>query len=675
MGSRSIHLNNFVINNTIINPYPCKPSLHGAIFSYCHSLSPTRLRQICPTSPTSASSEQKTTSTFRCHPESPFDFSIVPASSPCNTRKPTAAMASASKRSRRRRKQARKRRVSADDDPQGKAHASAQRSPYRHESLPDREKFFRLLELLPGKWGSPVCCRLRTYSINFHPDYDAISYVWGEEWDRVYIFCHRKRLLVPQNLSDVLQRLRYQERSRILWADSVCIDQSNDDERGHQVQLMRAIFRQVHNVNAWLGRGANFDVDTAFQLIEYLYGAWSRDFPRETVTQQISNYQWTQLSKLLRSSWFRRVWVVQEVGLASNAFLICGSNEMRWMELARPNRWIRYHFHHLLDEHRINLKRVDRMNLNFREGKSEDIRTILEAAKYRICSDPRDKIYAILGHIAFTRLKKVTDGTICIFVDYSKPVSGLYLDVAIKLLELPNPYLILSLVEHTDSTINDSCEASWVPQWVSYHDALTFADFKNSTAFYGACVSRTPEFEIDNKTLGLKGICLDRIKRSSSKFDLLDSAEKIDSTTRSVWEELIWPEDGCHGSFDKIVFEVCSTILAGIRSNLTDSCWTVRDIHEHVADLMAYIHRIGIDSHVRDTLSKEHRGVAEQFVKDIKSGTAHERCFFIGENGCFGLGPPILQPGDEIFFLLGAQVPFILRSQHHTGEYRLCGEC
>lgn len=56
----------------MINPYPCKPSLQGAIFSYRHTLSPTRLRQTCPTSPTSASSERKKTSTFRYHPESPF---------------------------------------------------------------------------------------------------------------------------------------------------------------------------------------------------------------------------------------------------------------------------------------------------------------------------------------------------------------------------------------------------------------------------------------------------------------------------------------------------------------------------------------------------------------------------------------------------------------------------
>lgn len=222
-----------------------------------------------------------------------------------------------------------------------------------------------------------MCCRLRTYSINFHPDNDAISYVWGEEWDGVYIFCHRKRLLVPQNLSDVLQRLRCQDRSRILWADSICTDQSNDDEQGHQVQLMRAIFRQADNVNAWLGCGDNFDIDMAFQLIEHLYDAWRLNLPRKQLEPQVSIYQWKQLGALLESPWFYRVWILQEVGLASNAILLCGSNEAQWKELTSLTPWVMRKFLSFLNEHNSSLRGVDGMNLNFRKGMAEDVRKAL----------------------------------------------------------------------------------------------------------------------------------------------------------------------------------------------------------------------------------------------------------------------------------------------------------
>ncbi|KAL1641429.1 hypothetical protein SLS58_006131 [Diplodia intermedia] len=169
------------------------------------------------------------------------------------------------KKSRKPRKRGAARKAEAADDQRSQR--------YKYDDLPDQEKFFRLLELLPGREGAAIHCRLRTYSINFHPPYEAMSYVWGDPDDKTDIFCHRKRVRIPWNLHGALERLRHTHKSRILWADSICINQGDIKERGHQVQLMRQIFYGAEKVNCWVGRCDDFDVEAAFNLVQRLHEA------------------------------------------------------------------------------------------------------------------------------------------------------------------------------------------------------------------------------------------------------------------------------------------------------------------------------------------------------------------------------------------------------------------
>jgi hypothetical protein len=42
----------------------------------------------------------------------------------------------------------------------------------------------------------------------------------------------------------------------MLWADQICIDQSNLDERSQQVLLMKAIYEKALTVFVYLGEGS-----------------------------------------------------------------------------------------------------------------------------------------------------------------------------------------------------------------------------------------------------------------------------------------------------------------------------------------------------------------------------------------------------------------------------------
>ncbi len=70
---------------------------------------------------------------------------------------------------------------------------------------------------------------------------------------KVPTICDGLRLEVTPNLRNGLRRMRYVDRSRYLWADAVCIDQTNKAELGHQVSNMRLIYHNATKVIVWLG--------------------------------------------------------------------------------------------------------------------------------------------------------------------------------------------------------------------------------------------------------------------------------------------------------------------------------------------------------------------------------------------------------------------------------------
>lgn len=93
-------------------------------------------------------------------------------------------------------------------------------NPYQYEDLPTQTSF-RVVELLPGKEGDPVSCSLHAVSWSNPLEYEAISYAWGDPNARAPVTCDGKRVEVTQNLHRGLIHLRFQDRSRFLWADAL----------------------------------------------------------------------------------------------------------------------------------------------------------------------------------------------------------------------------------------------------------------------------------------------------------------------------------------------------------------------------------------------------------------------------------------------------------------------
>lgn len=55
-----------------------------------------------------------------------------------------------------------------------------------------------------------------------------------------------------ENLTDALRYFRAKSETRTLWADSVCINQQDNDEKWNQVGMMAEIYKIACNLLIWL---------------------------------------------------------------------------------------------------------------------------------------------------------------------------------------------------------------------------------------------------------------------------------------------------------------------------------------------------------------------------------------------------------------------------------------
>jgi len=78
--------------------------------------------------------------------------------------------------------------------------------------------------------------------------YAAVSYVWGAAHDRAEVLVGDRALSITRNLHTALARLRLPYRDRTLWADGVCINQADTDEREQQVRVMTWIYLAASEV-------------------------------------------------------------------------------------------------------------------------------------------------------------------------------------------------------------------------------------------------------------------------------------------------------------------------------------------------------------------------------------------------------------------------------------------
>lgn len=139
-------------------------------------------------------------------------------------------------------------------------------TPYKHRSL-QNTRATRLLILKPAVISTkPLRCELLEISLDTAPAYEAVSYAWESQRPSSSILCNGHHLAITANCEAALRRFRKARVARILWVDSVCIDQAAIQERNHQVRIMDEIYAKASSVLIWLGPG-NRHTDAVFDVL------------------------------------------------------------------------------------------------------------------------------------------------------------------------------------------------------------------------------------------------------------------------------------------------------------------------------------------------------------------------------------------------------------------------
>ena len=209
-----------------------------------------------------------------------------------------------------------------------------------YRSLPGLHAF-RLLILEPGQVSQPVSIRLQVVERATVPAYDAISYVWGDPKNKVTIACDGRPFEITFNLYWALVRIRSVSHTRILWADAICINQSDLPERSNQVMFMGSLYSNASKVDICMGEGRDgndFHVQTVLNDA-ITFGPSS--LPLLPDNHPIRNdWRWYALGILMESPWFSRTWVVQEAALANEPIVLYGRAEFGYRNLVTVVRYL-----------------------------------------------------------------------------------------------------------------------------------------------------------------------------------------------------------------------------------------------------------------------------------------------------------------------------------------------
>ena len=197
--------------------------------------------------------------------------------------------------------------------------------PFVYDDIDRNSNQIRLLRILRPNAASEVQLELFHTNLDYNPTYKALSYTWGSPADPRYGInlngCHFE---VRENLWLALRRFQAGDVAPVIWIDAICINQSSDNERNHQVAKMKRIYEQATEVVVWLGPSYQ-DSDLAIKFAKELYDH------RESVswiTQRFSmpdiKLGLQALGNLLTRNYWWRIWIVQEVTVAQRIVFYCG---------------------------------------------------------------------------------------------------------------------------------------------------------------------------------------------------------------------------------------------------------------------------------------------------------------------------------------------------------------
>lgn len=264
---------------------------------------------------------------------------------------------------------------------------------YTYEPLEEPDKSIRLLKILSTT--PRITGAFKVVSIGDSPVFSALSYVWGDPNITEPVAIEGGAINITVNLAGAIREvyrlwseaeksLRAPGEEQWLWADALCINQKDLEEKNHQVPLMEKIYPKAHLVFAWICGEENKSVCRAvyayhdilheigrlpgYSFIQHraqnsseqvaskeevlaevgdeLFGAitdltWLRKHYDVQNDSGESVKTLSDAKRLFEAPYWKRLWILQELVLATGAILLCGSTRISWVEVCCVELWIK----------------------------------------------------------------------------------------------------------------------------------------------------------------------------------------------------------------------------------------------------------------------------------------------------------------------------------------------
>lgn len=579
---------------------------------------------------------------------------------------------------------------------------------YKYAALGAGE--IRLLKLSKLTPWSPVRCELLHVPLATAPPFETISYTWGARKDVKPLILNGRCFEVYERVYEIVHDRASYLMTRHIWIDSICINQSDDNEKSSQVQLMRKIYGSSYHTVVWLGHAD--DANDAIGFLAHLRRRMDFDDPDaraalSLMNLNIENPSWPALNRLIKHDYWARCWVIQEIAVSKKVIVSYGGELISWdyfsslMQVifnSDPNSvWHISKIYWRSQEPPpmdagIQVASLGLVRERVHSNQSMELFDILIFSINSTATDARDNVFAVQG------LSTAVDSG-DIMPDYKSTIERPFLKTAEYLLKGECPSRILHL-SGIGFHRNAEVKTSWVPDWSTKRVAVIYwrntekAPWRASNTF-----NEEPMMQLgtDGLTLTTKGIRVDRIKVAGPQF--------FGVSENGVPKAQLYPGSfTCYAQSRDLVFSgsLSEPYVTGV--SLIEAFWrtllgdrtpagtwpadpTFFSYYQAMENFIKALSDFGLDLNPLDPgvsiEDQEKLGVAtSNYALDsgrfanVSGPHTRERMFAITERGYIGMVPPYSQVGDEVFIIPGAQVPFLMRRQQapNGDKWQLVGE-
>jgi len=506
----------------------------------------------------------------------------------------------------------------------------------------------------------------------FEPQYEALSYTWGAPGagDNIIVQSELpetpsfRRLSLQSNLILALSCLRDANSARTLWIDSICINQYDEQEKGHQVHRMSVIYRGAYRVVAWLGtekRPANQTI----QLLSFLgrqveilddeYDCAPVEEPPNPlkVEYPLSRERLREIDDFLSNRWFERLWVVQEVRLANTRAVLQQGRDTIPFTLFQRALWY------------LDGDAQASEGLYFLADTAPLFRPLGFRTFYRAismlrgnkCVDPRDKVYGALGLVPPGIAARIQP-------DYLRPVGDAYRDIVLSHMEYTGR---LEHLEYTHQFVRKVDAPSWIPDFSSRHFRESSCGFQQHSSGLSRCETR---YESPN-LLHVVGKQCATVSAVSDRFSRRDGMSQAIATLK-LWYSLPNREPTITNPTGVAFSDVFATMLQQgrvreRRHEGTDSFLTLGAWRNLMDRMMAC-------PPGKSPLSITGERTSSLYIHDAFT-YVNGWAFIQTYEGYVGLGPPDAKDGDLLCIFLGCASPVLIRESSPGGHFRVIGPC